>query len=96
MSVDMQKVIMLPRLPGLKQAIFCKRLVLFNETFAPVGCWKKSKTLKPTGVLWHEAIKGRSAEDVASAYVKILILKVSFSGPVIALLKTKTGSFSLH
>ena len=36
-SVDMQKVIMLPRLPRLKQAIFCKRLVLFNETFAPVG-----------------------------------------------------------
>ena len=26
-SVDMQKVIMLPRLPGLKQAIFCKRLI---------------------------------------------------------------------
>ena len=37
MSVDMQKVIMLPRLPGLKQAIFCKRLVLFNETFAVAG-----------------------------------------------------------
>ena len=26
-SVDIQKVIMFPRLPGLKQAIFCKRLV---------------------------------------------------------------------
>ena len=37
MSVDMQKVIMLPKPPGLKQTIFCKRLVLFNETFAPVG-----------------------------------------------------------
>ena len=72
MSVDMQKVIMLPRLPGLKQAIFCKRLVLFNETFAPVGGWKKTKTLKPTGVLWHEAIKGRSAEDVASAFIHFI------------------------
>ena len=96
MSVDMQKVIMLPRLPVLKQAIFCKRLVLFSETFSPVGGWKKSKLLKPTCLLWHEAIKGRSAEDVASAYVKILIFKVSFSGLIIALLKTKTGSFSLH
>ena len=65
MSVDIQKVIMLPRLPGLKQAIICKRLVLFNEIFAPVRDWKKSKTLNPTGVLWHETIKGRSAEDVA-------------------------------
>ena len=63
-SVDMQKVIMLLRLPGLKQAIFCKRLVLFNESFAPIG---KSE-MKPVGVLWHEAIKGRSAEDVASTF----------------------------
>ena len=37
MSVDLQKVLMLPRLPGLKIAIFCKRLVAFNESFVPVG-----------------------------------------------------------
>lgn len=55
MSVDMKKMIMLPRLTGLKQAIFCKRLALFNETFAPVGGWKKSKTSKPPVVLWHKA-----------------------------------------
>ena len=61
-SFDMQKVIMLPGLPGLKQAIFYKRLVLFNETFAPIG----KLELKPVGVLQHEAIKGRSAEDVTS------------------------------
>ena len=66
-SVDMQKVIMLPRLSCLKQVIFCERSVRFNETFAPVRGWKKSKTLNLTGVLWHEATKGRSAEDVASA-----------------------------
>ena len=58
-SIDMQKVIMLPRLPGLKQAIFCKCLVLFNETFKPIG---KSE-MKPVDVLQHEAIKDRSAED---------------------------------
>ena len=39
-SADMQKVVMLPCLPGIKEAIFCKRLVAFNETFAPLG--KKS------------------------------------------------------
>ena len=63
-SIDMQKVIMLPRLPGLKRAIFCKDLVLFNETFAPIA---KSE-IKPVGVLWHEAIKGRSTDDVASTF----------------------------
>ena len=72
MSVDMQKAIMLPRLPGLKQPIFYKRLVRSNEAFAPVEGWKKSKTLKPTGVLWHVAIKGRLAEDVASAFIHFI------------------------
>ena len=72
MSVDMQKMIMLPRLLDLKQAIFCKRLVLFSETFAHVGGRKKSKTLKPTGALWHEAITGRLAEDVASAFIHFI------------------------
>ena len=41
---------MLSQLSGLKQAIFCKSLVLFTETFAPVGGWKKCKTLKQTGI----------------------------------------------
>ena len=45
-SVDMQKVIMLPRIPGLKVVVFCKRIVIFNETFAPLGKGKKA-----TGVL---------------------------------------------
>jgi len=56
-SVDMQKVIMLPRIPGLKVVVFCKRIVLLNETFAPVGGSMKGRKEKSTGVLWHEAIK---------------------------------------
>ena len=68
-SVDTKKVIMLPGLPGLKQAIFWKLLVLFNETFASVGGKAKEKGIKTTGVLWHEAIKGRSAEDVTSTFI---------------------------
>ena len=62
MSVDLQKVMLLPRLPGLKKAIFCKRLVAFNESFVPVG----------QGVLWHEGIAGRSASEVASTFINIV------------------------
>ena len=36
-AVDMQKVIMLPRMPGVKRAVFTKRIVAFNMTFAPLG-----------------------------------------------------------
>ena len=68
----MQKVIILPRLAGLKQAIFCKRLILFNEIFALVGGKAKGKSVKSTGVLWHESIKERSAEDVASTFIFFL------------------------
>ncbi|XP_041358684.1 uncharacterized protein LOC121375341 [Gigantopelta aegis] len=64
-SVDMQKVIMMPRLPGNKTSIFTRRLVLFRETFAPLG--KSSKDKPVCGILWHEAISGRNAEDIASA-----------------------------
>ena len=48
-SVDMQKVIMLPRLPGNKTAIFTRRLVLFHETFAPLG--RSSKDHPVVGIL---------------------------------------------
>ena len=44
-SADLQKVIMLPVMPGLKKAIFCKRIVMFNETFAPVGGAKNGKPI---------------------------------------------------
>ena len=52
-SIDMQKVIMLPRLPGLKVVVFCKRIVVFNKTFAPAGSSKNGKD-KANGVLSHE------------------------------------------
>ena len=69
-SVDMQKVIMLPWIPGLKVAVFCKGIVIFNETFAPLGGSKKGG--KATGVLWHEGVEGRSASDVASTYIRFI------------------------
>lgn len=36
-SVDLQKVIMLPRMPGVKTAVFTRRITAFHETFAMVG-----------------------------------------------------------
>ena len=69
-AVDMQKVVLLPRMPNLKASFFVSRLVVFNETFA-----KMYKTAKPINenhicILWHEAITGRNACDVASAFIK--------------------------
>ena len=58
---------MLPRLPGLKKAIFCKRLVMFNELFVPVG----KKHGKGIG-LWHEGIAGRSAAKISSTFIDVL------------------------
>ena len=71
-SVDMQKVNTLPRIPGLKVVALCKRIVLLNETSAPnQGCMKEWKE-KATGVLWYEDIKGISVPDVVSTYIKFI------------------------
>ena len=67
LSVDLQKVMLLPRLPGVKKAIFCKRLVVFNESFVPIG----NRNGKGIGILWHEGIDGRCASDVASSFIKV-------------------------
>lgn len=66
-SVDLQKVIMLPRLPGVKSACFTRRLVAFHHTFAPVASYTSRE--KPVSILWHEAVSGRKCEDIASAAV---------------------------
>ena len=71
LSADMQKVILLPRLPGFKLNLFTKRLVVINQTFAPLKA-ASLETLKAVGVLWHEGIAGRKDEDVTSAYIKFL------------------------
>lgn len=72
-SVDLQKVIMLPRIPGLKTVCFTRRLIIFHETFAPVGVYKTAA--KPTqSVVWHEGIAGRKCEDIASTF--LIALKI--------------------
>ena len=70
-SVDLQKVIMLPRIPGVKTIAFTKRLIAFHETFAAVG---KVKTNKPSNisVVWHEGLAGRSAVEIASCFYTLV------------------------
>ena len=67
----MQKVMVLPRLSGLKVLVFFKCIAVFNETFAPVGGSKNGKD-KAASVLWHEGIRERPAEDVASTFVSFI------------------------
>ena len=55
----------------MKVAVFYKRVVVFNETVAPVGGSKNGKD-KATVVLWHEGIRGRSAAEVASTFVSFI------------------------
>ncbi|CAM4321070.1 unnamed protein product [Leuciscus chuanchicus] len=69
-SVDLQKVIMLPRMPGLKPSIFTKRIVEFHETFASVGNKKNKKNT--ISVVWHEGTAGRRPAEITSAYVTAL------------------------
>ena len=62
-SADMQKVIILPKLTT-KEHIFTSQLVCFNETFSAGESGASDYT-----VLWHEALNGRKAGDVTSAFV---------------------------
>ncbi|XP_063056355.1 uncharacterized protein LOC134450441 isoform X2 [Engraulis encrasicolus] len=65
-SVSLQKVILLPRMPGVKCAVSTKRIAAYHETFAPVG--QNSDKRKTISVVWHEGIAGRNAKEIASAY----------------------------
>ena len=65
LSSDMRKVIMLPRIPGYKTAVFKRRLTVY-QTFSPIG-----KGQKTFDVIWHAGQQGRD-EDLASAYIAAL------------------------
>ena len=43
LSADMQVVVMMPRMPGYKTAIFTKMMVCFHETFAPIRTFTDRK-----------------------------------------------------
>ena len=61
---------MLPRMPGVKSAVFTRRIVAYHENFASVG--KNQNKNKTISVVWHEGIAGRSAAEITSAYAAAL------------------------
>lgn len=72
-SVDLQKVIMLPRIPGSQKTFFTRRIVAFHLTFASMADKKSRHVKKNISVLWHEGVAGRKAEEIASAYCRALV-----------------------
>ena len=62
----MQRVIVLPKLTT-KEHLFVSRLITFNETFA-----SKTPGKPDYCILWHKAIAGRKAPDVASAFLQLI------------------------
>lgn len=68
-SIDLQKVIMLPRMEMFKTVLFTRRVCLFNETFANVGQKRgKHGSKRNMAFVWHEGIMGRKDEDIASTF----------------------------
>lgn len=72
-SVDLQKVIMLPRMPERKKTCFTRRIVAFHQTFATMEDKSSKNNKKHISVLWNEALAGRKAEEIASTFYKALL-----------------------
>ena len=67
-SVDLQKVLLLPHMPCYKAVIFTSRLIVFNETFVPVG----TSDEPVFACVWHEGISGRN-KDLISTYFQFIM-----------------------
>ena len=63
-SADMEKVILLPRWPGFNLCLFTKRVVVINESFAPILNKVTKFGMKKSWVA--------NDEDVASAFIKAM------------------------
>lgn len=72
-SVDLQKVIMLPRMEQYKAGIFCPRIIVYNESFVPLGPSNNDNI--PFPVVWNESVSGRKQEDIISAMRAFLMYK---------------------
>lgn len=69
-SVLIFQVIQLPRLEGFKSVIFSQRLLVFNESFAPVGAYARSFPV--SACIWPESINGRTANEILSCFFKVI------------------------
>ena len=67
-SLDLQKVRMLPEIPGVKAAVFTQRIAADNESFSPIG----EKCGDSIGVIWHQGVASRNDEDIVSCWVKFV------------------------
>ena len=67
---------MLPRLPGVKTVAFMKRIIAYNETFAPLGNKKivKEKSALPVAITWSQGEENRSAQEICSTYFKFVCI----------------------
>ena len=70
MVVDLQKVLLLPELPGNKESIFTSRLLVFNETFADMSVIH-SGAHPSYCIMWHEGLRGREAETIVVAVFSV-------------------------
>ena len=83
---------MLQRIRGVKTIAFTKRIIAFHETFATVG----TKSTNPNiSVLWHEALAGPFASEIASCFEAGLKLERDITHHIFGLttvqVKIKTG-----
>jgi hypothetical protein len=49
-SMDLQKVMMLPQMEQFKEVVFSKRIVVFNESFVPLGTKQNLSQLHACGM----------------------------------------------
>ena len=69
-SLDLQKVRMLPEIPGVKSAVFTRRICAYNESFTPLGHGKLQDTI---AVIWHQGVGERNDEDIVSCFKEFLL-----------------------
>ena len=83
-SVDQKKVIMLPRMPGVKAAVFMRRISAFHEAFASVG--KKSLwgawCISCKGELWRGLGRAAPGESDWHTCVPLKLITLSLFNAV--------------
>ncbi|KAH9643381.1 hypothetical protein HF086_015495 [Spodoptera exigua] len=52
--------------------MFCPRIIVFNESFVPIGDKKNNANLQTFAAIWHEAIAGRKMSDIISCFKAFL------------------------
>lgn len=69
-SMDLQKVMLLPDMPKVKDSFFLSRMITFNLKFAPIR--KKPNVNSICVIILHEAYSGRDANDIVNAIAAMI------------------------